>query len=750
MGWQIAIDGPAASGKSTISKLLANKLGFQYLDTGAMYRAVTLKALNLKINLENEEEYNFLENTTIEFIDNKIHLDGVDVSKEIRTLEVTNNASLVAKFGYVRAKLVAMQQKLSESQNIIVDGRDIGTVVLPNANLKIFLTASVRVRAIRRMKENETRGITLSLEETEKDLEIRDYKDSHREIGPLTQADDAVLVDTSDLSVEEVIETITRLVFERGYSMEDLTKNVNVEETKEAEQANEEIENVEETVEEVLEETAEEKATGYKEMQVVKGKIIEVLQAQAEKVVDGKVVKKAKEERVLIELEDGQEGFLFKKDCANLNKEDDLFDQFIEGEDIEVVIKKIFPDGGKFIFSTLLLEKRNKLVEFEKEIKDRPIIVAKVMKQVADFGLLMKYGDFTCLLPTQLATVSKEEFESLVGKELEVCPIRIDLARIRIIVSQAHADKKKQKAARKEFISKVEVGQVYEGVVKNIEDYGAFVELYDGVEGLLHISEVDHTRVSKIEKVFKSGDTVKVQVIKVEKDHIGLSRKALLPNHWANYFAEKQVGDVVTGKALEINKAGVRVQLAEELEGFVPKSEFAWDRETQIETSVNVGDEITGKLIEVEKSKRRIIVSVKQLTANPWETVQVANIANIGGKNFVLDGDKIQLNFDTPSIEVESFEVATYHDDYYDCECPYIYDDGLLLEALAWYCMFKYLSRGSHHPVYDLKSNSPVTNPFIQWNALRVKAASSVKSKIGNSTDGWNNFFYNSTFLPRG
>ena len=644
MGWQIAIDGPAASGKSTISKLLANKLGFQYLDTGAMYRAVTLKALNSKINLENEEEYSFLENTTIEFIDNKIHLDGVDVSKEIRTLEVTNNASLVAKFGYVRSRLVAMQQKLAESQNIIVDGRDIGTVVLPNANLKIFLTASVRVRAIRRMKENETRGIILNLEETEKDIEVRDYKDSHREIGPLTQADDAVLVDTSDLSVEEVIETITRLVFERGYSMEDLTKNVNVEETKEAEKANEEIENVEETVEEVLEETAEEKATGYKEMQVVKGKIVEVLQAQAEKVVDGKVVKKAKEERVLIELEDGQEGFLFKKDCANVSKEDDLFDQFIEGEDIEVVIKKIFPDGGKFIFSTLLLEKRNKLVEFEKEIKDRPIIVAKVMKQVADFGLLMKYGDFTCLLPTQLATAEKEEFESLVGKELEVCPIRIDLARIRIIVSQAHAEKKKQKAARKEFISKVEVGQVYEGVVKNIEDYGAFVELYDGVEGLLHISEVDHTRVSKIEKVFKSGDTVKVQVIKVEKDHIGLSRKALLPNHWANYFADKQVGDVVTGKALEINKAGIRVQLAEELEGFVPKSEFAWDRETQIESTVNVGDEITGKLIEVEKSKRRIIVSVKQLTANPWETVQVAvgdiidvKIAKVNEEGFKVD-----------------------------------------------------------------------------------------------------------------
>ena len=133
---------------------------------------------------------------------------------------------------------------------------------------------------------------------------------------------------------------------------------------------------------------------------------------------------------------------------------------------------------------------------------------------------------------------------------------------------------------------------------------------------------------------------------------------------------------------------------------------------------------------------------------NGWETTQVADIVNPNGRNFILDGNNIDLSFDTDSITVETFEVATYHDDYYDCECPYIYDDGLLLEALAWYCMFKYLSRGSKHPVYDLKSPSPATNPFIQWNTLRPKAAASVKGKLTN-TEGWNNFFYNSTFLPR-
>ena len=119
-------------------------------------------------------------------------------------------------------------------------------------------------------------------------------------------------------------------------------------------------------------------------------------------------------------------------------------------------------------------------------------------------------------------------------------------------------------------------------------------------------------------------------------------------------------------------------------------------------------------------------------------------------RNFVLDGNNIELNFNTDIIKVETYEVATYYDEYYDCECPYIYDNGLLLEALAWYCMFKYLSRGSTHPVYSLKSPNQATNPYMQWMYLKPKAAASVKIDINKSEGGWNNFFYNSTFLPRG
>ena len=121
-----------------------------------------------------------------------------------------------------------------------------------------------------------------------------------------------------------------------------------------------------------------------------------------------------------------------------------------------------------------------------------------------------------------------------------------------------------------------------------------------------------------------------------------------------------------------------------------------------------------------------------------------------GNRNFVLDGNNIDLSFDTDEIEVETYETATYFDEYYQCEVPYIYDNGILLEALAWYVLFKYLSRGSKHQVYNLSSASRVTNPFMQWEYLKPKASASVKMSINRSKDGWNNFFYNSTFRPRG
>ena len=216
----IAIDGPAGAGKSTIAKLAAKGLGFLYVDTGAMYRAIGLYLL------ENEVDYNeesqLLEaldkiNIEIKYVDGvqRVILNDRDVSEAIRREEVGQAASTTSAVKPVRAKLLDLQRDIAAKNDVIMDGRDIGTNILPNAELKIYLTASVEVRAQRRYKELVEKGETPDFEEVKKGIEQRDYQDMNRDIAPLRQAEDAVLVDTSDMTIDEVVARITELAEDR-------------------------------------------------------------------------------------------------------------------------------------------------------------------------------------------------------------------------------------------------------------------------------------------------------------------------------------------------------------------------------------------------------------------------------------------------------------------------------------------------------------------------------------------------------
>jgi cytidylate kinase len=211
----IAIDGPAGSGKSTISKLVAKDLDLIYLDTGAMYRLVTLKALKMGIldeNLENLDKINeLLDNLEIDIQEDGFYLDGVDVSEEIRKPIVSENVSKIAAIKEVRIKMVDLQRAFSKAKNVILDGRDIGTVVFPNANLKVFLVADARERANRRYKELTEKGENVSLEEIYQNILMRDKIDSTREEAPLKKAEDAIEVDTTSKSIDEVKEEILNL-----------------------------------------------------------------------------------------------------------------------------------------------------------------------------------------------------------------------------------------------------------------------------------------------------------------------------------------------------------------------------------------------------------------------------------------------------------------------------------------------------------------------------------------------------------
>jgi len=214
MAINIAIDGPSASGKSTIAKKLCYELDYKHLDTGAMYRCVALKAKKTELDYENEEALkNILEDIQIDFTpEGGVLLDGEDVSSAIRTDEISMLASTISMKKIVREKLVAMQQKIAENKGYVMDGRDIGTVVLPDAEVKIFLTASVATRARRRFLENKERGIASNLRELKKEIIERDYQDTHRKNSPLRKADDAVEIDTSNMTIGEVVDEIMKLV----------------------------------------------------------------------------------------------------------------------------------------------------------------------------------------------------------------------------------------------------------------------------------------------------------------------------------------------------------------------------------------------------------------------------------------------------------------------------------------------------------------------------------------------------------
>jgi len=210
-GYKLAIDGPAGSGKSTISSHIAKRLGWTHIDTGAMYRAVTLLAIELNIDLHDEASYRFLESTQIHYDFDRIYINDRDVTEAIRNEAVTNNVSLVSSFLYVRKKLVDLQQKAAKNGNIVMDGRDIGTVVLPKADLKIFLTANVEERANRRYKENVKKGKQAQISQVIEDIVSRDKKDTSRKESPLRKAADAVELDTTFLTIEQVVNKIIEL-----------------------------------------------------------------------------------------------------------------------------------------------------------------------------------------------------------------------------------------------------------------------------------------------------------------------------------------------------------------------------------------------------------------------------------------------------------------------------------------------------------------------------------------------------------
>lgn len=209
----VAIDGPAGSGKGTVAKILAQECNLTYIDTGAMYRAIAYASLQNNIDISEEEKIvELAKNSKIDFIDGKTYLNGKDISKEIRTMEVTRIVSPISSIVKLREILVDMQREMAGNLDVIMEGRDITTVVFPNATYKFYLDATLDERANRRYKENKEKGMEVTLEEIKENISKRDYNDMHKEVGSLTRTEDAIYIDSTDLTIDEVVEKMKNII----------------------------------------------------------------------------------------------------------------------------------------------------------------------------------------------------------------------------------------------------------------------------------------------------------------------------------------------------------------------------------------------------------------------------------------------------------------------------------------------------------------------------------------------------------
>ena len=214
--YRVAIDGPAGAGKSTMAKILAKRLGIDYIDTGAMYRAIALKLIRTGTDYTNEEELlKMLADTDVDYYGGRVYLDGEDVSDHIRTPEVSDMASKSSAVPAVRDKLGDTQMAIAKKRSLLMDGRDIGTVIIPDAEFKFYLNASSRIRAYRRVCEMREKGIECDLDTVEQEIKDRDYRDSHRDYHPLKKAEDAIEIDTSDLKIAEVVDKMMEIINEK-------------------------------------------------------------------------------------------------------------------------------------------------------------------------------------------------------------------------------------------------------------------------------------------------------------------------------------------------------------------------------------------------------------------------------------------------------------------------------------------------------------------------------------------------------
>jgi len=594
----ITIDGPAGVGKTTVAKVLAKKLRFKYFDTGAMYRALALVAQEKGITAEQTDllqklawelplTFHQKENTF------KVLLNNRDISTLLRHPQIGMLASTISQIKEVREAFWEKQRNLAkEAQRAIFEGRDMGSIVFPNALVKFFLTASLEMRAKRRLKQLKGLGKEVSYKEIYSSILQRDKQDSKRVIAPMQPAQEAITIDTTNLGIESVVNLMYKHISNK---LEDLGMDNREEKSEENSYSLEKSE-------------TEKLATLYNES---------VKELQPGEILKGKIVCIMKD-HVMVDVGLKSEGGIPISEFKDRDGEIIVK----EGDSIEVLFEGINERDGNISLSRkkalqiLTWEKIAKL--YEKGAPIRGEITARVKG-----GFTVDIGVAAFLPGSQVDIKPVRDYDSFVGKSYSFKIINYNPQLHNVILSRRQFLEEERERLKQQTLSKLKEGDVVYGRVKSITDYGVFIDL-GGIDGLLHITDISWGRIGHPSDRFEFGDEVKVKILKFdrEKEKIALGMKQLTPDPWNNISQKYPVGARIKGRVTNLADYGAFIEIEEGVEGFIHISEMCWSKHLKHPSEIlSVGDIVETVVLDIDKNKRRLSLGIKQINPDPWEIV---------------------------------------------------------------------------------------------------------------------------------
>lgn len=596
----ITIDGPSGAGKSTVAKLIADKLGFKYLDTGAMYRAVTLYMIENQVDIKNEEEViNALNKLNIGFDSNyRVYLDSQDITEDIRKEKVVKFVSEVSAISSVRRKMVDLQRDIAKEGNYILDGRDAGSVVFPNADYKFYLEASLEERAKRRYKEELLKEVDISFEAVKESIKKRDKYDSNRKDSPLVVPENAIIIDTTNMTIDEVAEEITDIFLnKKTISIFDINSD-NLR-NREGIMEDNNLSNEQERNEflKAVEEFGEgDNNNSYKVGNIVKGKI-----------------EKFDDSDVFINLNYKVEG--------KINRSEFEREPYI-GEELEALIDSVDNDNGYFILSKAKLDKRRAQFVIEDAIKNNKSVKG-IVKEVIKGGFNISIMGYQAFCPFSQIEINKGiKDEEHIGKEYDFKIIKKKGKDI--VVSRRAYQEEKQNSNIETFLNNLKEGDIINGKVKNIERYGAFIGITEGLDGFLYRENMSWAKIINPKDIITRGEERAFKVLSIdrEKHRVDLGLKQLENDSWVQFIEEYHVGDIIKGEVTNIKKFGAFVKVYDDVEGLIHISDLSWNSHVNSPSDfVKKGAYLECKILAIDVPERKLTLGLKQAQENPWDTV---------------------------------------------------------------------------------------------------------------------------------